>query len=655
MTTQWKTVSVLTNAQRMELCDLLQGSEVVSFDLETQSNSPDKRGNLQEWHPHSRVTSASFTVDSLPDTGFVVPLSHRDGPWGKQWRTVLQLLALSMRGPKLVGHNLKYDARWVLSTTGVDVSPYLWWDTLVGASLLDENAHSNSLKACAADLMGGDWAGVDLGDSESAPWYDLAEYNAGDTVAALRLQQLQRERLGPLTKVFSVISMPALRPITRMETRGLLMDRGRVEEAIEAASWEVSSAEKILLDMAKDYGMDPEETHTVGVRKPRVVPVWDVSWHSTSKWCREFYARAVDAGHLEMTRFSQKTGAPSFNKAALKEQIDTAPAAQALLNFRHGDKQLSYLKDWVNKADSEGRLHPTFNVARAGIGTDDAEGGTVTGRLSSTGPNAQQIAKELKPCFFSPPGFLTVQLDYSQMELRIGAEMVERCPIWDGPNPMAEAYNRGEDLHVVMASIASGLPIEQITAELRQRGKAGNFGFIFSMQAEGFVTYAKDNYGVEMTIDEAAAIRQAFFDTWLGVDHWHAYAVADAHANGYAENIFGRRRHLPDLTSSNWSFKSKAERQAINAPVQSAASDIMLMALADLGQMEEIGLAATVHDSVVLEVPQDGHEQLVEQAARTMLAPSRLTNYFPPLSVPLEVEAEIGQRWGEPDSVLTFQ
>lgn len=638
----WITRHVLTGVDLSTLIDRIAISTVVCFDLETQS----KESNLEDWHRSSRVVSASFTLggDSI---GYVVPLSHRDGPWGHRWRQVLSALfrPVVYNQIRLMGHNLKYDARWVMSATGLDVASLLWWDTLIAAHLQDEN-QVKSLKVLAADAMGGDWSTeVDLSDSETQPWYPLAEYNAADTVATWRLYEQQRKWLESergMAKLFALVAMPALRALCRAEVTGLRIDRPSIITQVEHAAVASTLAEVALMETAQTLGMDPYETYLT--KTGLVRPVWPkVSWEGTAKWWREFTTRAVKEGLLEVVALTPG-GAPSFDKAALAQQ-DT-PLAREALAYRDHSKKAQFLSSWLLKADGADRLHPTFNPAKYDDGRQ--RGGTVTGRTSSSNPNAQQIDRRLKPCFIPADGWKFVEVDYSQIEMRMAAEFIERCPIWEGENPMMQAYLDGQDLHRLIVQASFGTPIADVTKDERQKGKALNFGFLFGMGAMGFVDYAKAAYGVDFTLPEAEESYRTYYETWQGLDYWHAYQKQTARDYGFVTNLFGRRRHLPEIHSNFRSDAAHAERQAINAPVQGSASDLMMMAMAQIDKelKDEVRLVGTVHDSVLMEVKDTA---VIEAVCQIMLAPSALPQLTRPLTVPIEVEAEIGERWSDPN------
>jgi DNA polymerase I-like protein with 3'-5' exonuclease and polymerase domains len=248
----------------------------------------------------------------------------------------------------------------------------------------------------------------------------------------------------------------------------------------------------------------------------------------------------------------------------MRQARDGSEVAELLLDYRRAVKASEYLRSWVSSCDQDWEIHPTYHAGRV-----------LTGRLSCEGPNLQQVTKVLKPAFIPRPGYLLAELDYSQIEMRAAA-FIARC------QPMLEAFQRGDDLHRLLAAKITGKDPADVTPVERQAGKAGNFGFLFGMGPSGFQEYAELNYGVVFTEAQATEVRRAFFDQWLGIEAWHARAVARAHYTERVVSPLGRVRRLPMIHDGNQGLAAHAERQAINSPVQSFASDVMMLAAASI-------------------------------------------------------------------------
>jgi len=218
---------------------------------------------------------------------------------------------------------------------------------------------------------------------------------------------------------------------------------------------------------------------------------------------------------------------------------------------------------------------------------------------------------------------------------------------------MMEAFRQGRDLHTLMASIATDKPEKDIDKSERQQAKALNFGFIYSMGAEGFVTYARETYGVEVTLREAERLRSIFFSTWYGLEDWHEREEWFAYENGEIRSPFGRRRLLPDAKDGKGYEQAKALRQAINTPVQATASDIMLLAMDRIDREFEgddrLHIVGTVHDSVLMEVRAEQVDNLIPRVAEMMMYPD-VSQFGVSLDVPLAVDATIGTHWADDES-----
>jgi DNA polymerase I-like protein with 3'-5' exonuclease and polymerase domains len=274
----------------------------------------------------------------------------------------------------------------------------------------------------------------------------------------------------------------------------------------------------------------------------------------------------------------------------------------------------SFVVGFLKHLRSDGLFHPTYMLAHADReGEGEEESGTVTGRTSLKDPAAQTIpkrtkwTKKLRRAFIAPPGYVILQLDFSQGELRICAVVAEE-PV------MIQAYASGQDLHAITAAKLMGykledfmlLPVEERDL-YRGRGKAGNFGLIYGMQAPGFQTYAFNSYGVKLTAQEAFDSREGFFDLYSRLPKWHEESILTAHRDMQIWSPLGRVRHLPLINSKDFKVRSLAERQAINSPIQSCLSDMMQLGMIEIDRQyghEDIHMFLMTHDSIALYVPE---------------------------------------------------
>jgi len=272
--------------------------------------------------------------------------------------------------------------------------------------------------------------------------------------------------------------------------------------------------------------------------------------------------------------------------------------------------------------------------------------------VHNSNPNVQQISARLKPAFIPRPGHVLLDLDYSQVELRVAAFISRSAP-------MIEAFQRGDDLHRLLAAKIAGKSPEDITSMERKRAKAGNFGLLYGMSPGGFQSYAATAYDVAMTLDEAQAVHSAFFKMWDGMRQWHERAKRRAYERGYVTSPIGRTQWLSDLYSKSGFKASHAERNALNSPVQGFGSDLMQMAAASimgtlpgypLPRVEGAHVVATVHDELCIEAPQDRWQEILIECKRRM---EDVNTFLRPLDcqmdVPIVAGPSAGTRWGVHD------
>lgn len=636
-----------------QLLETIPRSAEVVIDLETTGLNEHQRPT-PDWPVPARISMASLTLpdqdypDSEPPT-FVVPLSHPDSPWRGRWRTVMAGIAreIQLSGKPIVNQHLKFDLRWIYAHTGVDLSRQFSWDPMYSSHLLDENSPTK-LKVRAPDTFGiRRWDDHDLskpGASERVPLFELGVYAARDTYWTWKLARHHRQlmnvgdqatdgdpedreeaELWRLGRLAAWSLMPTGATLTQMEIAGIRLDREWCHEKVEELTRIVQATTGDLVTRYDDVESDNE---------PSFAP--------TSLWFRAWTEAAVRHGDLQVTALTPSRN-PKWDKSVIKRQANRgSEVARILLAYREAAKRLEFVVSWLQLVTPEGRIHANYNAGR----TDRATG-TITGRLSSSNPNMQQVTKSLKPAFVPTPGYLIAEIDYSQIELRAAA-FIARC------EPMLEAYRRGDDLHRLFAAQLTGKDPADVTPEERQHAKAGNFGLLYGISPDGFMTYALDVYDVELSEEEAIKTHSAFFSTWTGMSEWHHRVQQQAHRTGQVVSPLGRVRRLPDILSQNKYLVSEAERQAINSPVQGFASDLMQTAAASIAgnlptmrPVPGVRIIGTVHDSIVIEVPEDDWKRATARCMHRMINLHRVLEHMGcRLDVPLAAEATVGTRWG---------
>ena len=589
------------------------------------------------------------TFDGEQPMTYLVPLSHPASPLLGSWRKVMAIIGreIGRSGRPFVNANIKFDARWVFAQTGVDLSDRLEWDTTVSSQLVDTEARTRLKIRAARDFGIEEWDDFDLGTPGAAERVDLiqlGEYAARDTYYTWKIEQEHRDQMflagdeepfdsddiqmARLGKVATYVAMPTVRTLTKVEQRGFLLDVDWVHAKIEEMD---ALRLKACEDILGLYGTAPAPA-----------PAKDgVTTAATSKWFQGFVAQAIEAGDLRVTARTD-SGNAQWNKAVLiAQQRQGSPAADALLRHRDATKTLEFLRSWLELRDPNNVIHATYNV-----------GFVKTGRLSSSNPNVQQISARLKPAFIPRPGHVLLDLDYSQVELRVAA-FISRS------QPMIEAFQRGDDLHRLLAAKIAGKAPEDVTSLERKRAKAGNFGLLYGMSPGGFQSYAATAYDVSLTLAEAQAVHSAFFEMWDGMLQWHERSKRRAYERGYVTSPIGRTQWLSDLYSKS-SFKaSHAERNALNSPVQGFGSDLMQMAAASimgtlpgypLPKVEGAHVVATVHDEICIEVPEDRWQEILIECKRRM---EDVNTFLRPLDcqmdVPIVAGPSAGTRWGVHD------
>ena len=318
----------------------------------------------------------------------------------------------------------------------------------------------------------------------------------------------------------------------------------------------------------------------------------------------------------------------STNAAVLEKLRGKHPIIDQILDYRMLTKLKStYADGLLKEISADGRIHTNFQMTV-----------TATGRLSSTEPNLQNIptrselGRTVKTAFSAGEGSVFLAVDYSQIELRLLAHL-------SGDEHLVRAFNEGEDFHAETAARVFGVPVSEVTPDLRSRAKAVNFGIVYGQQAYGL------SQSLHISMAEARDMIDRYYEAYPGVRTFLDNVVARAKQTGYAETMYGRRRHIPELKAKNPQLRGFGERTAMNHPMQGTAADIIKIAMARVSRrLEEEGFAAhmilQVHDELDFECPIDEVERLTTMVRDVM-------EHVVDLRVPLIAEASTGITWAD--------
>lgn len=477
------------------------------------------------------------------------------------------------------------------------------FDTVVAAYLLDSD-RSEFDEAYLADTYlqmalpaarGAEGAGEDA----PAPAARTAALTLA-LVAPLR-ECMARENAA---NVFDGIEMPLVPVLAKMERAGMLVDPDRLHSLSEGLATQITEVERSIRDLAGD------ETFNIGSPMQLSHVLFDVMGLPTKG--------------LKKT----KRGYYSTNAKVLSDLARDHEIVRLILDWREKSKiKSTYLDTLGPLRRGDGRVHTTYNQTI-----------TATGRLSSSDPNLQNIptrselGRTVKTAFSAGEGSVFLAVDYSQIELRLLAHL-------SGDEHLVRAFNEGEDFHAETAARVFGVPVSEVTPDLRSRAKAVNFGIVYGQQAYGL------SQSLHISMAEARDMIDRYYEAYPGVRTFLDNVVARAKQTGYAETMCGRRRHIPELKAKNPQLRGFGERTAMNHPMQGTAADIIKIAMARVSRrLEEEGFAAhmilQVHDELDFECPIDEVERLTTMVRDVM-------EHVVDLRVPLIAEASTGITWAD--------
>lgn len=604
-TTRIQTQVVDTPEKLQSLVQRLQDAPRISFDTETTSTDP-MRADL---------VGISLAVDD--SQAFYIPLGHQRASSDQLAISVVMdalkkpLSDISI--PK-IGHNIKYD--WIVcSRYGLDVEP-LGFDSMIAEWLVSPDSRNLGLKNLAwvrldtrmtsiEELIGKGKKQISMAE---VPVEQAAEYAGADAAVIFRLMPLLQQELEQrkVADVFTSMEMPLVKVLAQMEMTGVKLDS------------------TFLADMSKELGS------RLGEIEQEIYQIAGTSFNLNSP--QQLSEILFTRLKLTSPDRSQRTASGFFSTAAgiLDNLRGSHPVIDWVLEYREFSKLKStYLDALPLQVNPDtGRVHTSYNQT-----------GAVTGRIASSEPNLQnipirtEIGRRVRRAFVADEGRCLLSVDYSQVELRIVAHISK-------DQAMLSAFRAGLDIHSATAAAVFGVPLEEVTKEQRRHAKAINFGLIYGMSAFGLTR------STDLTLAEAENFVKAYFQQFPGVRRYLDQVRMQAYEQGYVETLLGRRRYFPTLkTQKNQNLRSREEREAINAPIQGTAADIIKIAMLRLpSALRSAGLGGKmllqVHDELVIECSEDELEStavVVQQAMESAYS----------LTIPLLTEARFGKNWDD--------
>jgi len=588
---------VTTQEQIVSLIDLLKKQDIFSFDTETSG--------LDVYS--SEIIGMSFSFKA--NNAFYVAMPNDF----EETKRILEQFAplFSANDKTLIGQNIKFDMS-MLSHYGIALKNKLF-DTMLAHYLIDpEQRHNMDYLADVylnyktihiEELIG---KGKSQMSMRMVPLEQLKEYAAEDADVTFQLYEIFKPFLSEnqLIRLFDEIEMPLVEVLSTMECNGVKIDSDNLKQISEQQAVEIKDIENQI------YG-NAGKTFNIGSPKQLGEVLFD---------------------DLKIKAPAKKTKSGQYptGEEILQKIVNIHPIVQKILDWRGLTKLKSTyvdaLPELINPID--GLVHTSYNQAV-----------TATGRLSSTNPNLQNIpvrtekGKEIRKAFVPRDrNHILLAADYSQIELRIITHL-------SGDPAMTEAFNEGIDIHAATASRVYGVKLEEVTKDMRRRAKAVNFGIIYGMSAFGLA----ERLSISRT--EAAEIIKNYFREYAGIQEYITKNVEFAKQNGYVETMFGRRRYLHDINSSNNVMRQFAERNAINAPIQGSSADMIKIAMANIhkelkNRELKSKMILQVHDELVFDTCLDELDVVKE------IVKDRMENAIK-LNIPVIVELNTGENWLE--------
>lgn len=594
--------TILTEAQLTAWAEKLKSAELIAFDTETTSLD----------YMQADLVGMSFAVTEGEAAYLPIEHDYMGAP-----EQLSKALVFDILGPILaddhvrkVGQNLKYD-KSVLARAGLELNG-IAFDTMLESYVFNSVGTRHDMDSLALKYLGHKNISFEeiAGKGKAQLTFNQIElekaapYAAEDADITLRLHN----QLWPMLKgqsdllpVFNDIELPLLSVLSNIERTGVKIDSQMLaEQSVEIAA-RLTELEKEAYEIAGE----------------------EFNLSST----KQLQAILFDKLGLPVLKKTPK-GAPSTAEEVLQELAHDYPLPKLIIEHRGLAKLKSTYTEKLPKLVSPetGRVHTSYHQAV-----------TATGRLSSSDPNLQNIpirneaGRRIRQAFIADEGHVILAADYSQIELRIMAHLSQDAGL-------LKAFAEGKDVHSATASEVFGVPLEEVTSDMRRKAKAVNFGLIYGMSAFGLARQ------LDIPRNEAQHYMDKYFERFPSVLEYMERTREEAAEKGYVETLFGRRLHLPDIKARNGARRKAAERAAINAPMQGTAADIIKKAMLKVADWlatqttNDIKLLMQVHDELVFEIAKDKVDAFSERICSLMSEAASL-------DVPLLVEADYGDNW----------
>lgn len=644
---RWKNLNTIAKVKKA--IHAIQAKGSCAFDVETTS--------LYWWKDDFKLVTLGFSW--CKGKGAVIPLYHDDSPYtSMQIRRILKLIDKGIFNNKKItkiAHNTKFDMNSLRKYGVHTVGPI--HDTILAHHVLNENArHDLDTLSLMYTNHGEYWKdvvalGLHQGKASEIPIKKLGKYNAIDCEVTWRLHHKFKKELKAdyrLNRLYHKLYIPAIHSFSEIEWNGMLVDTVFLRKLQNKAEKEIQKRYDALMQF--------KQCRQYQHMRRKVDKKFIVNFKS--------HQQVKDILFFEKCGFKYKIkdwyrDRDDFDKVSSKEEVLVdlsmrkrhAEFPIALVEYRKVMKLYgTYIKGMWQWLDKDDYIHPNFKLH-----------GTVTGRPSCSDPNLQNIPRPdegdydsplkhlIKKMFIAPKGYTLVELDYSQMELRVMAAE-------SGDVRMIRWFKKGVDIHAATAAEVNSKKLKDVTTDERYRSKRVNFGVIYLISGMGLAKQmSSPKKGIVYNADEGDTFIEQFFEKFPAVKAKMEQYKDMATANGFVVTLFGQKRRLPDIQSDSFGVQQSALRQAVNAPIQGTAVGFTILSMnivtGNIGRKRHIPshtkLVNMVHDSLLFYVPKEKAKGFCRRMILIMQKPPTLKYFEFILSVPLVVDAKSGRNWAK--------